>query len=59
MEEESPYLEGIRAAKVRFIPPKEALKHALNSFETPPKDRKTIADLDKKVRGTDKLMMEL
>jgi len=58
-EEERPYFEGNRAAKVRFIPPKEARKHALNSFETPPKRRKTVADLDKEVRGTNKLMMEL
>jgi len=58
-EEERPYFKGIRAAKVRFIPPKEALKHALNSFDTPPKRCKTIANLDKEVRGTDKLMMEL
>jgi septal ring factor EnvC (AmiA/AmiB activator) len=58
-EEERPYFEGIRAAKVPFIPPKEAPKHVLNSFETPPKRRKTIADLDKEVRRTDKLMMEL
>jgi len=43
MEKERPYFEGIRAAKVRFIPPKEALKHALKSSETPPKHRKTIA----------------
>jgi len=58
-DEERPYFEGIRAANVRFIPPKEAPKHAHNSFETPPKRRKTIADLDKEVRGTHKLMMEL
>jgi len=58
-EEERPYFKGIRATKVHFIPPKEAPKHALNSFETPPKRRKTIADLDKEVRGTDKLMTEL
>ena len=58
-EEERPYFKGIRAAKVRFIPPKEALKHALNSFETLPKRRKTIADLDQEVHGADKLLMEL
>jgi len=51
MEEERPYFEGVRASKVCFIPPKEAPKHALNSFETPPKRRKTIADLDQEVRG--------
>jgi len=59
MEEERPYFERIRAAKVRFIPPKEALKHALHSFETPPKHRKSIADTDKEVRGTKKLMIAL
>jgi len=59
MEEERPYFEGIRAAKVRFIPPKEAPKHALNSFETPPKRRKTIADLDQEVCGANKLLVEL
>jgi len=58
-EEERPYFEGVRAPKVRFIPPKEAPKHALTSFETPPKRRKTIADLDQEVRGADKLLMEL
>jgi len=35
-EEERPYFEGIRADKVRLIPPKAAPKHALNAFETPP-----------------------
>jgi len=58
-EEERPYFEGNKAVKVHFIPLKEAPKYALNSFETPPKHRKTIADLDKEIRGTDKLMMEL
>ena len=48
-EEERPYFEGIRAAKVRFISPKAAPKHALNAFETPPKHRKTIMDIDEKV----------
>jgi len=42
-EEERPYFEGVRAPKVRFIPPKEAPKHALNALKTPPKRRKTIA----------------
>ena len=41
-KEERPYFEGIRAAKVRFIPPKAAPKHAPNAFETPPKRRKII-----------------
>jgi len=35
-EEERPYFEGIRDAKVHFIPPKTAPKHALNALETPP-----------------------
>jgi len=59
MKEERPYFEGVRAPKVCFIPPKEAPKHALNSFETPPKRRKTVVDVDKEVCRTDKLIMEL
>jgi len=59
MEEERPYFEGIRAAKVRFIPPKAAPKHALNALETPPKHRKTIADVDEDVRRLDKVIIEL
>jgi len=55
-EEERPYFEGGRAAKVRFIPPKEAPKHALNALETPPKHRKTIADVDEDVRRLDKVI---
>ena len=58
-EEERPYFEGVRAAKVRFIPPKEAPKHALNALETPPKHRKTIADVDEDVRRLDKVVIEL
>jgi len=58
-EEERPYFEGIRAAKIRFIPPKAALKHALNAFETPPKRRKTIVDIDKDVRRLDRIIIEL
>jgi len=58
-EEERPYFEGVRAAKVRFIPPKEAPKHALNTLETPPKCRKTIADVDEDVRRLDKVIIEL
>jgi len=58
-EEERPYFEGVRAPKVRFIPPKEAPKHAVNSFETPPKRRKTVGDVDEEVRRTNKLIMEL
>jgi len=58
-EEERPYFEGFRAAKVRFIPPKTAPKHALNALETPPKHRKTIADVDVDVRRLDKIIIEL
>jgi len=48
-EEERPYFEGIRAAKVRFILPKAAPKHGLNALETPPKRRKSIADVDEDI----------
>ena len=58
-EEERPYFEGIRAAKVRFIPPKAAPKHALNAFETPPKRRKTIVDIDEDVRRLDRVIIDL
>jgi len=58
-EEERPYFEGIRAAKVRFIHPKAAPKHALNAFETPPKRRKTIVDIDEDVRRLDTVIIEL
>ena len=58
-EEERPYFEGIRAAKVRFIPPKAASKHALNAFETPPKRRKTIVDIDEDVRRLDRVIIGL
>ena len=57
--EERPYFEGIRAAKVRFIPPKAAPKHALNAFETPPKSRKTIVDIDEDVRRLDRVIIDL
>jgi len=59
MEEERPYFEGIRAAKVRFIPPKAAPKHALNAFETPPKRRKTMVDIDEDVRRLDRVIIDL
>jgi len=59
MAEERPYFEGVRAPKVCFIPLKEAPKHALDSFETPPKRRKTVADVDEEVCRTNKLIMEL
>ena len=58
-EEDRPYFEGIRAAKVCFIHPKAAPKHALNALETPPKRRKTIADIDEDVRRLDKVIIEL
>jgi len=58
-EEERPYFEGIRAAKVYFIPPKAALKHTLNALETPPKRRKTIVDIDEDVRRLDRIIIEL
>ena len=58
-EDKRPYFKGIRAAKVRFIPPKAALKHALNAFETPPKSRKTIVDIDEDVRRLDRVIIDL
>jgi len=58
-EEERPYFEGVRAAKVHFIPPKEASKHALNALETPPRRRNTIADVDEDVDRLDKVIIEL
>jgi len=58
-EEERPYFEGVRAAKVRFIPPKAAPKHALNALETPPKCCKTIIDIDEDVRRLDRIIIEL
>ena len=58
-EEERPYFEGVRAAKVRFIPPRAAPKHALNALKTPPKHRKTIADVDEDIRRLDKVIIEL
>jgi len=57
--EERPYFEGIRAAKVRLIPPKAASKHALNAFETPPKRRKTIVDIDEDVHRKDRVIIDL
>jgi len=58
-EEERPYFEGIRAAKVCFIPPKAAPKHALNAFETPPKRCKTIVDIDEDIRRIDRVIVDL
>jgi len=58
-EEERPSFEGIRAAKVCFIPPKAAPKHALIAFEKPPKRRKTIVDIDEDVRKLDRVIIDL
>jgi len=58
-EEKRPYFEGVRAAKVHFIPPKTAPKHALNALETPPNRHKTIADVDEDVCRLDKVIIEL
>jgi len=58
-EEERPYFKGVRAATVRIITPKEAPKHALNSFESPPKRHKTIADLEKEFHERDGVILEL
>jgi hypothetical protein len=46
---ERTYFEGVCAhpSKVKFLPPKEAPKHALAKSETPHKRRKTLADLEK------------
>jgi len=58
-EEEHPYFEGIRASKVRFIPPKDTLKGSLSSFESPPKRHKTVADLDKDFHSRDDTIIQL
>jgi len=58
-EEERPYFDGIRAAKVCFIPPKAAPKHALTALETPPKRRKTIIDIDEDVRRLDRVIIDI
>jgi len=58
-KEERPYFEGIRAAKVHFIPPKAAPKHALNALETPPKRRKTIVHIDEDIRRLDRVIIDL
>jgi hypothetical protein len=46
---ECTYFEGVRAhpTKVKFIPPKDATKHALAASKVPRKCRKTIANLEK------------
>jgi hypothetical protein len=50
---ERTYFEGVHAhpAKVKFIPPKDAPKHALAASEVPHKHRKTIADLEKELEA--------
>jgi hypothetical protein len=50
---EHTYFEGVRAhpTKVKFIPPKDAPKHALAAFEVPCKRHKTIADLEKELEA--------
>ena len=58
-EEERPYFEVIRAAKVHFIPPKAAPKHALNASKTPLKRRKTIVDIHEEVRRLDRVIIDL
>ena len=58
-EEEHPYFKGIRASKVKFILPKDALKGSLNSFESPPKRHKTVADLDKDFHSRDDTIIQL
>ena len=65
-KEERAYFEGIRASKVRFIPPKAAPKHSLLQLallqlelETPPKRRKTIMDIDEEVCRLDRVIIDL
>jgi septal ring factor EnvC (AmiA/AmiB activator) len=50
---ERTYFEGVRAhpSKVKFLPPKEAPKHALAKAEAPRKRRKTVADLEKLIEA--------
>jgi hypothetical protein len=50
---ERTYFEGVRAhpTKVKFIPPKDAPKHALTAFEVPHKCRKIIDDLEKELEA--------
>jgi hypothetical protein len=50
---ERTYFEGVHAhpSKVKFLPPKEAPKHALAKSETPRKRRKTLADLEKLIEA--------
>jgi hypothetical protein len=47
------YFEGIHAhpSKVKFLPPKEAPKHALAKSEAPCKRRKTLANLEKLIEA--------
>jgi septal ring factor EnvC (AmiA/AmiB activator) len=50
---EHTYFEGVCAhpSKVKFLPPKEAPKHALAKAEVPRKRRKTVADLEKLIEA--------
>jgi hypothetical protein len=50
---ERTYFEGVRAhpTKVKFIPPKDAPKHALATSEVPCKDDKILADLEKELEA--------
>jgi septal ring factor EnvC (AmiA/AmiB activator) len=50
---ERTYLEGFHAhpSKFKFLPPKEAPKHALAKSETPRKCRKTLTDLEKVIEA--------
>jgi hypothetical protein len=50
---ECTYFKGVRAhpSKVKFLPPKEAPKHALAKSKTPRKRRKTLADLEKLIEA--------
>jgi hypothetical protein len=50
---EHTYFKRVHAhpSKVKFLPPKEAPKHALAKSETPRKDHKTLVDLEKLIEA--------
>jgi hypothetical protein len=50
---EHTYFEGVHAhpAKVKFLPPKEAPKHALTKVEAPRMHHKTLADPEKLIEA--------
>jgi hypothetical protein len=50
---ERTYFKGVHAhpSKVKFLPPKDAPKHALVASEAPRKRRKTVADLEKELEA--------